>query len=85
MSNKLYIGNLSWQMSDQELRDFFAQYGEVEDAFILRDRATGRSKGFGFVTFVNEDDAKKALEATNGQDLAGRKLNVDFARPPQKD
>ncbi|MDA0208295.1 MAG: RNA-binding protein [bacterium] len=83
MSNKLYIGNLSWGINDEKLQEFFAAHGNVTSARVATDRDTGRSRGFGFVEFETEDDAKAALEATNGQELDGRELNVDFARPKQ--
>lgn len=84
MNNKLYVGNLAWSITSQSLMDAFSAYGEVTDAFVMMDRATGRSKGFGFVTFADEASAAKAIEAMNGQDLEGRQINVAVARPPQK-
>lgn len=81
MSAKLFVGNLSWGVREDALRSAFEVFGELEDVFVMVDRATGRSKGFGFVTFKNEADAAKAKEALNGKDLDGREINVDFARP----
>lgn len=83
MSNKLYIGNLSWGVNDEQLQEFFAAHGNVTSARVATDRDTGRSRGFGFVEFETEEEAKAALEATNGQEMDGRELNVDFARPKQ--
>lgn len=81
MSAKLFVGNLSWGVREESLRSAFEVFGELEDVFVMVDRATGRSKGFGFVTFKNESDAAKAKDGLNGKDLDGRPINVDFARP----
>ena len=78
MGKKLFVGNLSFHSTDGDLQEAFEQYGEVEDAKIILDRETGRSRGFGFVTFVSEEDAEKAL-AMDGQELGGRNLRVNFA------
>ncbi|PIR55141.1 RNA-binding protein [Candidatus Peregrinibacteria bacterium CG10_big_fil_rev_8_21_14_0_10_36_19] len=83
MSKKLFVGNISWSVKTDDLRELFAQYGEVEDAVVITDRATGRSKGIGFVTFTNDSDADTALDALNGHELDGRAINVDVARPPK--
>lgn len=83
MSTKLFVGNISWQATQQDLQDLFAQYGPVEEAVIIQDRATGRSKGFGFVTFSDDSAAAAAVQALNGQDFQGRPLVVNEARPPQ--
>ena len=80
MSNKLFVGGLSWGTSDSGLHDAFAEFGEVTDAKVITDRETGRSRGFGFVTFTNGDDAQSALNAMNGAELDGRTLNVDIAQ-----
>ena len=84
MSTKLFIGNLSWGATDDMLRDAFGAYGELEDVFIMKDRATGRSKGFAFVTFANEEDAHKAIEALNGSEIDGREIVVDVAKPKRE-
>ena len=81
---KLFVGSLSWDTSEEALRDFFSQVGEVEEVAIITDRATGRSKGFGFVTMKSEEDAAKAIEELNGKELDGRSIVVNKARP-QKD
>ena len=78
---KLFVGNISWQATQEQLADLFAQYGNVEEAIIITDRTSGRSKGFGFVTFTNDDEAEKAIEALNGYDFEGRNLVVNVARP----
>lgn len=80
-SNKLFIGNLNRQVRWQELKDFFGQWGEVAFASVSLDRENNRSRGFGFVTFVEEADAIKAKEEATGQLLQERELFIDFARP----
>ncbi|MDX9971048.1 MAG: RNA-binding protein [Candidatus Gracilibacteria bacterium] len=85
MSMKLYVGNISWNSTSESLKEYFEQFGAVEDAFIMKDKVTRRSKGFGFVTFTNEEDAQKAIEATNGKEFDGRALTVNEARPPKND
>lgn len=84
MAKKLFVGNLPYTTTNEELGEFFAQYGEVTSAAVIMDRATGRSKGFGFVEMTNDDDADKAISAAegeNGAELDGRKLTVSEARP----
>ena len=83
MGSKLYVGNLSFDTTDQELEQAFSEHGEVASAAVVRDRDTDRSRGFGFVEYVQEADAQKAKEAMNGADLGGRALKVDEARPPR--
>lgn len=83
MSKKLYVGNLLYEVSDEDLKELFSQQGAVASASVVRYHDSGRSKGFGFVEFENEEDAKKALDALNGQDFKGRKLIVSEARPPR--
>ena len=85
MSKKLFVGNIAWRTKDDELRQLFSEYGEVEEAFIVIDRNTNRSKGFGFVVFTNDEDADKATEALNGHELNERELVVNEARPPKND
>ena len=84
MGSKLYVGNLSFDTTDQELEAAFSEHGEVASATVVRDRDTDRSRGFGFVEFAQEADAKTAKEAMNGQDLGGRALKVDEARPQKE-
>ena len=78
---KLYVGNLSYNCTEDELREFFAQHGQVTSATLVMDRETGRPRGFGFVEFADAESAKKAIDATNGQEFGGRTLNVNEARP----
>ncbi len=84
MAKKLFVGNLPWKAASEDLMEFFSQFGTVEDAFVLRDRETGRSRGFGFVTFTNDDEADKAIEATDGIQYEDRELNVNEARPREE-
>jgi RNA recognition motif-containing protein len=79
MGVRLFVGNLSFSLGDADLREAFAEIGGVEKAEIVRDRFDGRSRGFGFVEMRNEDDARLALRAMNGKDLAGRPLRVEAA------
>ena len=83
MGNKLYVGNLSFDTTDQELEQAFSEYGEVSSAAVVRDRDTNRSRGFGFVEFAQEADAQKAKESMDGKELNGRALKVDEAREPR--
>ena len=78
---KIYVGNLSFQTSEDGLKELFAAFGEVSEAAIVQDRQTGRSRGFGFVTMPQDDQAKAAIEALNGKDVDGRPLTVNEARP----
>jgi len=77
----LYVGNLSYDMSEENLRSEFAEYGEVQSAKIITDRDTGRSRGFGFVEMNSDAEGKKAMEELNGKDFEGRQLVVNEARP----
>tara|TARA_B100000749_G_scaffold42452_1_gene29283 strand:- start:108 stop:353 length:246 start_codon:yes stop_codon:yes gene_type:complete len=77
----LYVGNLSYDMSEENLRSEFAEYGEVQSAKIITDKFTGRSRGFGFVEMNSDDEGKKAMEALAGKDCEGRQLVVNEARP----
>lgn len=77
----IYVGNLPYALSDDELRDLFGQFGEVSSASVIRDRETGRSKGFGFVEMSNQTAAGEAIKALHDTDLKGRKLVVNEARP----
>jgi len=78
---KIYVGNLSFNMSDQDLNTLFAEHGTVTSANIVTDRETGRSRGFGFVEMEDDSAAAKAIGAINGRDVDGRSLNVNEARP----
>lgn len=79
--SKLYVGNLSYQTSESDLRELFGQYGTVTSASLVMDRETGRPRGFGFVEFADATSAKAAIEALNGQNVGGRDLTVNEARP----
>lgn len=83
MAKKLYVGNLPYTVKDADLNQLFTQAGAVESAVIINDKATGRSKGFGFVEMSADEDASKAIEMFDGQELEGRKLTVNEARPMQ--
>jgi cold-inducible RNA-binding protein len=77
----IFVGNLSFKTTDDQLRAMFEAHGEVSSARVITDRETGRSRGFGFVEMNNEEEARRAIEAVNGKDLDGRTLNVNEARP----
>jgi cold-inducible RNA-binding protein len=81
MSSKLFVGNLSFKTTENELQDTFAAHGTVLEANLMMDRATGRPRGFGFVTMSTPEEAQKAIEALHGKDLDGRALTVNVARP----
>ena len=83
MSVKLYVGNLPYQTNDEELRKTFSEAGAVEEAVVIMEKMTGRSRGFGFVTMADQDGADKAIETFNGKDFGGRVLVVNEARPLQ--
>ena len=80
----IYVGNLSYSMSDSELRDAFADFGEVSSVKVLMDRETGRSRGFGFVEMPNQSEAEAAIAQLNGKELSGRALRVNEARPKER-
>jgi len=80
MAKKLYIGNLSYEVTEDDLSQLFGQCGQVSSATVITDRATGRSKGFGFVEMPNDDEVKHAIDRMNGYDLKGRQITVDEAR-----
>lgn len=79
MNNKIYIGNLPFKMEPNELRDAFARFGEITDLFLVKDRDTGRLKGFGFITFANDSAAQAALQM-DGEKFGGRDLKVSIAK-----
>ncbi|MEZ6189765.1 MAG: RNA-binding protein [Phycisphaerales bacterium] len=78
---KIYVGNLSFRTTQQELEDLFTNYGSVQEAAVVTDRETGRSRGFGFVTMPEDSEANAAIEALNGTEIEGRTLTVNEARP----
>ena len=84
MSKKLFVGSLSWDTNDDGLRAAFGTYGEVSEAVVISDRDTGRSRGFGFVTFDDDEAADKAVAALNGTELDGRTIRVDVAQAKQR-
>lgn len=84
MSNKLYVGNLAYSTGDQDLRDAFAPYGNVQSASVVMDRDSGQSRGFGFVEYGSGAEAQQAVEAMNGMLVDGRTLNVNIARPREE-
>jgi RNA recognition motif-containing protein len=84
MSKKLFVGSLEWGVTSEDLQQAFGQYGAVEDAVVIKDKFSGRSKGFGFVTFTNDEDATKAVTELNGTDIKGRKIMVSEARPQEE-
>jgi RNA recognition motif-containing protein len=81
MATKLYVGNLSYQTTDQQLHDLFSEAGNVTSAQVVTDRYTGQSRGFGFVEMASEDEAQQAIAAINGRDISGRALVVNESRP----
>jgi RNA recognition motif-containing protein len=84
MESKLYVGNLSYNVSEYQLRELFAQAGEIKDVQLITDRQTGRTKGFGFVEFTTQADAEKAIQMFNNHELDGRPLTVNVARPREE-
>ncbi len=77
----IYAGNLSYSVTDEDLREAFSAFGEVTSANVISDRESGRSKGFGFVEMVVDDEARLAIDSLNGKDIKGRNINVNEARP----
>jgi RNA recognition motif-containing protein len=84
MYTKLFVGNLSFNTTENDLQDAFAAHGTVTEASLMTDRATGRSRGFGFVTMGSSEEAQKAVDALNGALVDGRNLTVNEARPKQE-
>jgi RNA-binding proteins (RRM domain) len=84
MSTRLYVGNLSFNSTEADLRELFSQFGTVEDAALVTDRMTGNSRGFAFVTMGSADEANTAADALNGRDFQGRNLTVNEARPREE-
>jgi RNA recognition motif-containing protein len=81
---KIYVGNIPFNATEQDLRDLFSEYGEIESLKIIQDQFTNRSRGFGFVEMADDQAAKKAMETLNGKDFLGKNLTVNEARPQQK-
>src|SRR5471032_1594197 len=84
MSNKLFVGNLSFDTTENDLQDAFAVHGTVTETNLMMDRMSGRPRGFGFVTMSTPEEAQKAIEALNGAQLGGRALTVNVARPREE-
>jgi len=82
MSRKLFVGNLPYETTEQDLEALFGQAGQVETVSVVRDRVTGRARGFAFVEMATDEDAQKAITAMHGHQLGGRALTVNEARPP---
>src|SRR5258708_31412490 len=84
MSNKLFVGNLSFNTTENDLQDAFAAFGTVTEANLMMDRTTNRSRGFGFVTMSTPEEAQKAIDGLNGKEMSGRALTVNVARPREE-
>ena len=84
MSNKLFVGNLSFDTTENDLHDAFAAFGTVSEANLMMDRETGRPRGFGFITMSSVEEAQKAIEGMNGKDMDGRALTVNVAKPREE-
>jgi RNA recognition motif-containing protein len=84
MSKKLFVGSLSWDTNDESLRNAFSDHGEITEAIVISDRDSGRSRGFGFVTFEEDEAADKAIAALNGTQLDGRTIRVDVAQAKER-
>ncbi len=83
-NKKLFVGNLPWGITNDSLRELFASVGEVVEAMVITDRMSGRSKGFGFVTFATEEAAQAAIQQLNEKEVEGRKIIVNVARPKEE-
>jgi RNA recognition motif-containing protein len=81
VGKKLYVGNLAFQLGDADLEQLFAEYGSVQSAQVIQDRATGRSKGFGFVEMSSDAEAQAAIQGLHDQEISGRRLTVNEAKP----
>jgi RNA recognition motif-containing protein len=84
MNNKLFVGNLSFEVTENDLQDAFSAHGTVLEANLMQDRMTGRSRGFAFVSMSNDQEAEKAIAALNGTEMRGRALTVNVARPREE-
>ena len=82
---KIYVGNLAFGMGDDELKSAFSEFGDVTEATVIKDKFSGRSKGFGFVTFADDESAKKAIAEMNGKEVQGRAIKVSEAKPMSED
>lgn len=84
MATKVYVGNMSYDTTDNDLRELFAAYGEVSSVNVVKDRDTGRPRGFAFVEMATKEAAQAAITALNGKEVDGRQLNVNEAQPPKE-
>lgn len=84
MAKKLFVGNFPWKTTEDDLRNMFSEFGDIEEAIIINDRMSGRSKGFGFVTFGDDAAADAAIAALDNKDMGGRPLKVNEARPKEE-
>jgi RNA recognition motif-containing protein len=84
MGNKIYVGNLPYSVDNEQLQKLFSEFGEISEATIITDKFSGRSKGFGFVTFVDEESAQKAISGMNEKEIEGRAIKVAEARPQRE-
>ena len=84
MGNKIYVGNLPFNFGEKELKETFSPFGEITEATVISDRYSGRSKGFGFVTFSSDDEAKKAVDEMNGKEVGGREIKVSEAKAKEE-
>jgi RNA recognition motif-containing protein len=84
MNNKLFVGNLSFQTTENELQDAFAAFGSVTETNLVMDRMTNRPRGFAFVTMSSDDEAQKAIAGLNGREMSGRAITVNIARPREE-
>jgi len=85
MNNKLFVGNLSWNIDDKQLAEIFGEFGTVAEAVVIKDKFQGRSKGFGFVTMSSDEEAQKAIEGLNGKEVDGRAVNVSISNSEKRD
>ena len=85
MGNKIYVGNLPYSVGFDKLKELFAEFGEIEEATVITDKYSGRSKGFGFVTFKDDASVEKAVAKMNGKEIDGREIKVNEARPREGD
>ena len=81
---KIYVGNMSYEVQEEDLREAFGEFGQVDSVTIIMDKFSGRSKGFGFIEMASKEEGQAAIEGMNGKDLKGRALNVNEARPQEK-
>lgn len=84
MNTKIYVGNLSYRTGEDQLSQQFAKFGQISSVVIVMDRATNRSKGFGFITFENQNAAQQAVQEMNGKEVDGRTIKVSIAKPPKE-